>query len=54
MKFLAIVLALAISTDAVKVKEEDKAKVNFAYIDNCQSWADFLWTTDCIHTNAQG
>ena len=26
MKFLAIVLALAISTDAIKVKEEDKAK----------------------------
>ena len=54
MKFLAIVLALVISADAIKVKEEDKAKVKYTFIANCKSWGDFLWTNDCLRPNAQG
>ena len=44
MKFLAIVLALLMSADAIKVKEENKAKVNYANIVNCKNYGDFLWT----------
>ena len=40
MKFLGIVLALAISTNAIKVKEEDKAKIKEKDAAKAEGWFD--------------